>query len=317
MAVAPRRWIRQGSERAAALVAGADSLPLLILSLSWSAVVVMAALLVALGDGVVREPEESRLFIYAGPVALLLGTPLALVTRAAVLGWAAAPAVGDAALLICHGVWWLGCIWVLRLASWHLGPAVPARTLISAALVAFVLGHLVALLLERRWRAASRTRGVLRGVYAALPVLGILGALPFLCGGLPPDLALPAIVAAVAIPVALRYVQPTLGRTLPWLTDGLVALALVALVVNSGLPSDRFHHNFFLGPANDLLAGKVLLVDVFSQYGVLPIAILAGVLGWGPLPMSYQGLSLVVSFLLVAQYGSISDLWTLCVGHNP
>ena len=30
----------------------------------------------------------------------------------------------------------------------------------------------------------------------------------------------------------------------------------------------QFHQNFFLGPANQVLAGDAMLVDVISQYGV-------------------------------------------------
>lgn len=41
-------------------------------------------------------------------------------------------------------------------------------------------------------------------------------------------------------------------------------------------PIVQFHQNFFLGPANHVLAGDAMLVDTFSQYGVGSIYLLAG-----------------------------------------
>ncbi len=41
-------------------------------------------------------------------------------------------------------------------------------------------------------------------------------------------------------------------------------------------PVIQFHHNFFLGPVNEVLHGGAVLVDTASQYGVGSLYFLAG-----------------------------------------
>ena len=70
------------------------------------------------------------------------------------------------------------------------------------------------------------------------------------------------------------------------LDAGLVVLLLLAVpslvvtVAGDPVPFDtaiiQFHQNFFLGPANQILVGDAMLVDVLSQYGVGSIYFLAG-----------------------------------------
>ncbi|KAA0274221.1 MAG: hypothetical protein EDQ89_02620 [Acidobacteria bacterium] len=65
---------------------------------------------------------------------------------------------------------------------------------------------------------------------------------------------------------------------------GLLLLAVPNLVVlRPDVAAESFltltidmHQNFFVAPASDLLAGGTLLVDTFSQYGVVSIAFIAG-----------------------------------------
>ena len=94
-------------------------------------------------------------------------------------------------------------------------------------------------------------------------------------------------------------------RLPPHIADGLVILLLGPVVFDPGLHFEQHSHNFFLGPVNDLLAGKTVLVDVFSQYGVLSLEALRAVFGSGVLPLSYQGLSALLSVLLVGQFAAL------------
>ena len=52
----------------------------------------------------------------------------------------------------------------------------------------------------------------------------------------------------------------------------------------------QFHQNFFLGPANQILAGDAMLVDTLSQYGVGSIYFLAGLFTWIPIGNGTLGL---------------------------
>ena len=84
-------------------------------------------------------------------------------------------------------------------------------------------------------------------------------------------------------------------KALRWGAD-VAAVALIALAVPNLVvfrPEDpaaglqtaviQFHQNFYLGPANSLLGGGTMLVDVFSQYGVGSILFLAGVFNVVPI----------------------------------
>lgn len=84
--------------------------------------------------------------------------------------------------------------------------------------------------------------------------------------------------------------------------DGAVLLVTALLAIDLGYLYDAHHYNFFLGPINDVLHGKTLLVDINCQYGVGVIYFLAAVFKLLPIPFNYQGFSLLLSILLVAQY---------------
>lgn len=60
------------------------------------------------------------------------------------------------------------------------------------------------------------------------------------------------------------------------------------------------HHNPFLGPANDVLHGRAVLVDTYSQYGVGNIYFLAGL--FELVPIGYGTMGLLVAAGLALQY---------------
>ena len=88
----------------------------------------------------------------------------------------------------------------------------------------------------------------------------------------------------------------------------LIALAVPNLVVFR--PEDpsaafqttiiQFHQDFFLGPANALLGGGTMLVDVVSQYGVGSILFLAGV--FNLIPISNGTLALTEGVLAAGMF---------------
>jgi len=87
--------------------------------------------------------------------------------------------------------------------------------------------------------------------------------------------------------------------------DVAVMAALALVVVNPDFSYDVTHYNFYLGPVNDLLHGKSLLVDINCQYGVGVIYFLALVFKVGLLPFNYQGLAALIGILQVAQYALV------------
>lgn len=87
--------------------------------------------------------------------------------------------------------------------------------------------------------------------------------------------------------------------------DAAVVLVIALVVINPEFTSDIHHYNFYLGPVNDLLHGKSLLVDINCQYGVLVIYFLALVFKSEVLPLTYKGLAALIGLLQVAQYSLI------------
>ncbi len=93
-----------------------------------------------------------------------------------------------------------------------------------------------------------------------------------------------------------------------WWRSSLIALAVPNLSVYSpGGPSGafetqiiQFHQDFYLGPANSLLGGRTMLVDVFSQYGVGSILFLAGV--FKVFPIAYGTLALTEGVLAAGMF---------------
>jgi hypothetical protein len=84
--------------------------------------------------------------------------------------------------------------------------------------------------------------------------------------------------------------------------DATVLLATVLLVFDTTFAFDDHHYNFYLGPVNDVLRGKTLLADINCQYGVGVIYALALFFKLLPVPLNYQGFSLLLHVLLILQY---------------
>jgi hypothetical protein len=139
--------------------------------------------------------------------------------------------------------------------------------------------------------------GAIQRIAPALPaVLAASVAAVALCFAQFHSITPVPLVAGLVIAAAAGYLvafrQPTLPRPSRGLLVGadVVALVLIALAVPNLVvftPEDpsaslqttiiQFHQDFFLGPANALVGGGTMLVDVVSQYGVGSILFLAGV----------------------------------------
>jgi hypothetical protein len=233
----------------------------LILPLS---LIVVPRVAKAIADG----PNAAALSLIAGLLSSMLASAILLVRLSDV--FAAGGAVG--ALLVAVVLWWV-------LAAGILARAAQARP----------------------WRLLLRFTDRAPVVWGATAVLGVgtlltvthldsLSLLPLAFG----VAAIPTVVV-----LAERWHPPRLRR--PWaigadlLIAALLALATIDLVFIT--PDDpaaslldrfrygvmQFHHDFLLGPANQVLAGSAMLVDTASQYGVGSIYFLAGWFQFAPI----------------------------------
>ena len=121
-----------------------------------------------------------------------------------------------------------------------------------------------------------------------------------------------------------------MGRWGPW-ADALAAalLFLVAIdlvIITPEDPAtsllervtygvDQFHADFLLAPANQVLGGDALLIDIASQYGVGSIYFLAGWFSVAPIGYGTMALldSLLTGLYLIAGYA----LLRICGASRP
>lgn len=145
--------------------------------------------------------------------------------------------------------------------------------------------------------------------------------------------ALPVVLGAVVVPsVCLAYARhatapPRVGRRARLAIDAaavvLLLLAIPDLVVFSASGPYgafyegvfRWHHDFLLGPTNEVLHGGAVLVRTASQYGIGPIYLLAG---WFQLvPIGYGMLGLLDGILFALAFAAAYVLLRLCRTPRP
>jgi hypothetical protein len=169
---------------------------------------------------------------------------------------------------------------------------------------------------DRPWRMALAIADAAPAAWAGagLLVLGALLAFTDLGSISPMPIVLGAIVVAGVVYLYARRDRrpvPRIGR--PWgFGLDLAAIAIIALAVpdlvilGPGPPLGvytnsiiQFHHDLWLGPVNEMLAGRVLLVDTAGQYGVAPLYLLAGWFKLAPIGYGTLGFFDVALFALL------------------
>jgi hypothetical protein len=166
--------------------------------------------------------------------------------------------------------------------------------LVMARAIIALSAHLVPAAWPRRFPASAAV--------ATTPLLLVVAAVPFV-----PPATLSVVDVAVALAAGLAtfdLIRAFGGRHAPpraWIRAiDVGVLVLCALVVAYlGLPELglALDHNYFLGPANDVLHGHPMLVSTFSQYGVGLIDALAAV--FLVVPIGYGTFTLLLSLLTV------------------
>jgi hypothetical protein len=222
-------------------------------------------------------------------VAALLLAALAVAVLALKLAGTLGLGDGVRALLIAAAAWWLAAGATLARAS-----------------------------RARAWPALLRLAPLAEPLWAltAVLVFGALFSFAFLA-----SISLPVLLVGLAIAVAAalaldRVTMPRAPRAALVAIDlallAIVVLAVPDLVVfrpeqaagNADIALEtgiiQFHQDFLLGPANEVLGGHAMLVDVASQYGVSDIYALA--LWFLVAPIGYGTLSLLTGAMTAAWF---------------
>ena len=223
-------------------------------------VVILPLALVAVprfADAIARGANGSALSVLTGLLVAALAAAL-IVARVLPGGG------GVVEELVALGVWSVGAVAVLARAR-RPRPWAGVLRIVGATLAAWVAAGLLSL-----------------GALLAFTDVGSISPLPVALGGI------------VGVGVVYAYLRlspgtlPRIGR--PW-SFGLDAAAIVLLLVaipdlvifGPGPPLGvytnsiiQFHHDLWLGPVNEMLSGRALLVDTAGQYGIAPLYLLAG-----------------------------------------
>lgn len=239
------------------------------------------------------ESNESLSWILAFAVALPLGLILSASQERLLAG--AAPAATARAL--AAGTVLLALALLLR----RVGEADRLHHAILALAAGAALG--APFLAAWRWRDPDdRRAGTARAVgFAALAIVALLFVpRPALW----PDRLIAALALVALALLGLRLRRPVSKRVGRLLDAGIcLVIALVVIQLPNILPEAPnliHHHGFFLGPANDVLHGRAIAGDAWSQYGVGVIDFLA--LIFTVVPIGFGTFALIVVALTVALY---------------
>jgi hypothetical protein len=266
------------------------------------------------------EGTEWGLFIAAFavllPAAILVGVREAAVERRG-------PG-GTATVALASGLGLTAVLVASRLVR-HFGGDTAAAVTLCCLIGLWAIGILAFAGSRALHRAAELARARLGDVALAWSAAAVLPALMLVMVGpiLPRPLSLIVSVAiGAALLAAYLMLRPAerFGRWAGIALDVAVVLLVLGLVddVTVWISSSQMqpdptlgggtiaagwlpvHYNLFLGPANDVLHGRVLLVDTYSNYGVGNIYFLAGFFKLAPL--GYGTMGLLVAAALAVEY---------------
>lgn len=243
--------------------------------------------------------EGVEWLLFGGVFLVLLPLAIELARRRA----ASEPAAGRLAVPVAHAALAFVCVVGLRL-TWAADWA--GRTALWVWLILAVVLEVLGAAIVRRASLEHRLVPRLAALGGAHRIF--IQVVVVLCGVLiflPPALRsvrgvaeVLGIAAALCVAgVRLRRDAAAVPSRLIDLAVVIIALAVVPVVVFQGDGALVFNQNFFLGPANAVLHGRHMLVDVYSQYGVLSVYAVAALLA--PVGLGYGTFSLLLVVLTI------------------
>ena len=224
--------------------------------------------------------------------------------------------------MLINALAWLVFITSIDLA-WQISRSfIYTYYVIALVLVMFPLVNLAALYVIKAkdgWLTARFGETAIRWTYAALPILlmfslfNFSGVFPYTAGYQTPLSKILIAVPLGLLSVFLYQISNWHAKRSYWI-DFCVVILLLLTCFDPLLSIAVEHQNFYLGPINAILRGRTVLVDVFSQYGVLLLYFLALPFRIHLLPLSYQGLSVLIAALYWGQYVLLYALARMLTG---
>jgi len=199
----------------------------------------------------------------------------------------------------------------LRLSWWLFPSLILLSRVVNTILVLFPLIQIALLWTLRKYRASlARTvrEKFVQFLYGFLPIIVVLFVANFSNRYVIIVIPVAAIFFAILFSRLSKFFivsSKTRSRWMSLLIDITAFLIIIGACFDPKFAVWIYHQNYYLGPVNALLHGRIILVNVFSQYGVLVLEFLALIFKMKLVPLSYQGLSFLVALLCMLQYAVI------------
>lgn len=251
---------------------------------------------VVAGSALARQLGRTET-LEAVTLVISIGLLLLVVTARGIYALSGGATVGTPGFAAAFAVWVVGSIVLVRFAP-DRGPlALPS------------------------WMR-SRRRG-LRALTGVLCLTSLLGFPPSRVLG-PGELLAGLALAGLLLGTYLLLMRRHPGRRWGAALDLLAMAVLLLLANNVRLYADpdqfytitsNLHQNFYLGPANDVLHGRPMLVDTFSQYGVVLFYALAV---WFKISaIGYGAMTLLSALLTAAEIAAVYVILRLARASRP
>ncbi len=168
-----------------------------------------------------------------------------------------------------------------------------------------VMAIILSVFLTRVFNSGIQLQGIEKVCYFLMSILLGLAAVNF--SSLLFQSAIGVILKSIGVTFLFIFIRPVLQKNVSskvmGIITGLIVVAIAFLVFDPAFTIEKHHQSFFLGPANDLYAGKSLLTDIDCQYGILVIYFLNFMLSF--VPYSFPGFTLLVTLLYWVQYTAV------------
>ena len=289
-----------------------DWLALFSLSLFVGLYVFMCIVAFFLPDGFI-EQEETNTFIlgwFLAPSIAILSIPFFLWIRQKFTKH-----VPDALLILLsvNSLVFAILITVVNF-SWEFQKSYPLTSnhvYMSTVIIPLINVITIFILRSFHWNASLKISWI-PAILGGLGFINFIGIFPYLDNSysIPIPVVMVSLIASVLLSFLALFIKPD-NKIFKWkkiwlyLVDALVLVFIVITCFDPTFAFDSHHENFYLGPVNRILQGGSMLVDAYSQYGVLVIYFLTLVFKSHLIPFTYLGFTLVISILFMGQFSII------------
>ncbi len=283
-----------------------DAFPLFLLSLFVGFYTLFVLIVIFLAGGI-TEQEETLIFALGwvlAPACAVISVPLLIQARQKVLHsvphalWVVLAANSLLFGLLATGI---NLSW-----QWAHSNALTGALVYAGCVIIPLANSAVIFALTRTRAQINKTVWMGLSLAGGLGFLNFIGFFPYHnypVYSIPVTILFPSVLAGAGFLFVKKL--PAISYRSRLLILGIDIFIILLTILTCFDPAfyiQQHHENFYLGPANRLLHGGTMLIDTFSQYGVMVIYFVAFLFKTKMIPFTYQGFSLVIAVLFIIEY---------------